>query len=117
MTVRPATREDIEAFSDMPNKPTIRAWVGEVDGEIVGLAGFAFQNGRWCGFCDLREKARPHKFTIARWAKRIIEDARKQGIRFVYAEADLKEHNAVRWLTSLGFEVDPRTDYLYRWRA
>lgn len=117
MKVRPATREDIEAFSDIPNKPTLKAWVGEVDGEIVALGGFAFSKGRWFGFCDLKDEARRYKMTIARAAKMIIAEAKKQGIRFIYAEADKDEPSAVRWLTSLGFAVDPRTAFLYRWRA
>ena len=115
--MRPATRADIEAFSDMKNKPTIRAWVGELDGEIIGLGGFAFSKGRWFGFCDLREQARSYKITIARTAKMALEEARRQGIKFVYAEVDPAEPRAALWLTSLGFTVDPRTAYLYRWRA
>ncbi len=115
-TVRRATREDIDTFSDLKNKPTIRAYVGEVDGEIVGIGGLAFSHGRWFAFCDLTDKARKYKMTIARMGKRIVDDAREMGLRFVYAEADPKETTAVRWLKSLGFELDPRTTYLYRWR-
>lgn len=117
MIVRPASREDIEAFSDMPQKPTLRAWAGEIDGRIVALGGFAFTNGRWLGFCDLTEEARKHKFAIARTAKRVLAEARKQGIRFVYAEADPTEPGARRWLASLGFTIDPRSKHLYRWKA
>ena len=117
MTVRPANRWDIEAFSDLANKPTVKALVGEIDGEIVAIGGLAFVKGRWFGFCDLRQKARPHKITIARAARRILVDARGIGARFVYAEADPREPGAQRWLTSLGFTLDPRTQYLYRWRA
>lgn len=117
MKVRPATRDDIEAFSDLPDKPTLRAWAGEVDGKIVALGGFAFSHGRWFGFVDLTDEARKHKFTIARAAKMVLSEAKRQGIKFIYAEADPNEPGARRWLASLGFTVDPRTLYLYRWRA
>jgi hypothetical protein len=117
MNVRVATREDIDAFSDLKNKPTVKAWVGEVDGQIVAIGGLALINGRWHGFCDLREPARKHKFTIARTAKRIMDEAREMGVRFVYADMDTNEPTALRWLTSLGFEPDPRTLIYYRWRA
>jgi hypothetical protein len=117
LAIRPATREDIEAFSPMPNKPTIRAMVGELDGRIVGLAGVVLHRGRWLGFCDLTEDARPYKMTIARAAIRFLADARRDGIKFIYADADLSEPTALRWLASLGFHLDPRTQYLYRWRA
>ena len=89
----------------------------ELNGEIIALGGFAFSHGRWFGFVDLKDEARRYKMTIARAAKRIIAEAREQGIKFVYADADPGEPGAVRWLTSLGFTVDPRTAFLYRWRA
>ena len=95
----------------------MRAWVAELDGKIVGIGGFAFSHGRWFGFCDLKEALRPHRFTIARTAKKAMREALRQGIRFIYAEADNDEATATRFLTSLGFRVDPRTAYLYRWRA
>jgi len=117
MDIRPATREDIEAYSDMPNKPTMRAWAGEEDGKVIAIGGYAVSKGRWFGFVDLEEEARKHKFAIARGAKMVLNEARKQGIKFIYAEASPDEPTAVRWLTSLGFELDPRSLYLYRWRA
>ena len=113
--VRPATREDIEAFSDLRNKPTLRAWVGEIDGRIIAIGGLAFSKGRWFGFCDLSDEARQYKMTIARTAKMVLDEARRQGIRFVYAEAGQNERGASRWLISLGFIIDPRSGYLYRW--
>lgn len=115
MIVRQATREDIAAFSDMANKPTILAWVGEDEGKVVGIAGFAYSRGRWFGFCDLRPEARKYKMTIARAAIRAMREARARGIRYVYAQPDPEELGAKRWLTSLGFSADHRTPSLYRW--
>ena len=117
MIIRTATRDDIEAFSKLRNKPTIMAWVGDIDGRIVGIAGFARVHGRWYGFCDMREEARPYKMTIARAAKRAMQDAKRHGIKFIYAKNDPKELGAERWLTSLGFRIDPRSQQLYRWSA
>jgi N-acetylglutamate synthase-like GNAT family acetyltransferase len=115
--VRKATREDIEAFSPMRNKPTLLALAGELDGKIIALGGAAFSQARWYAFCDLTEEARKHKMHIARSAKRFLADARGLGIKYVYAERDPMEPTAERWLASLGFEIDPRTAYLYRWSA
>lgn len=117
LTVRPATRSDIAAFSDLANKPTVRAWIGELDGAIIALGGIALVKGRWIAFVDLTEAARPYKMTIARTAIRFLEAARRDGIRFIYAERDVNEPSAERWLTSLGFTIDPRSEYLFRWRA
>lgn len=117
MIVRRATREDIEAYSELPSNPTTLAWVGEIDGRIVGLAGLARVNGRWMAFCDLEDEARPFKTTIARQAIRIFREAREKGIRYIYAEANPNELGAVKWITSLGFEPDKRTPQYYRWKA
>lgn len=117
MIVRRAAREDIEAFTDAPNRPSLLAWAGEIDGKIVGIAGLAFVKGRWVAFCDLLPEAREYKYKIARTAVRIFAEARKRGIRFIYAEANPEEPSAVRWIESLGFEIDPRTPHLYRWKA
>ena len=116
-SVRPATPEDIEEFSDIQTRPTARAWVGERDGKIIAMAGFALREGRWIAFCDLTEEARPYKMTIMRTAKKIMNEARAMGIRYVYAEASQFEVGAVRWMQSLGFRLDPRSAYLYRWES
>lgn len=116
-SVRLATREDIEAFSPMRMKPTIKALCMEVDGKIIALGGYALVKGRYFGFCDLLDEARQYKMHIARAAKRFLRSARDEGVKFIYAEADPEESGAVRWLTSLGFTVDPRTAVLYRWKG
>jgi len=114
--IRPATKEDIARFSEDPNKPTIRAWCGELDGKIIGLGGFAFSHKRWYAFCDLTEEARPYKMHIMRGAIRAFQAARDTSIKFIYAQADPDERGAVTWMKRLGFEVDPRNPNLYRWR-
>ncbi len=95
---------------------TIKAWVGELDGKVIGIGGFVFSGGRWFGFCDISDDARKYKMTIARAAKMIMSEAKKQGIRFVYADMAKDEPGAAKWLKSLGFTIDPRSQVLYRWR-
>ena len=112
-----ATREDIEAFSPMRDKPTIRALCIEVDGQIVVLGGLAFSKSRWIMFCDVTNQGRKYKVALVKAAKRMIEEARAMGIRYVYAADDPNETNSVRWMTSLGFKVDQRCPSLYRWSA
>ena len=118
LVVRPATAEDIATFSgNLPNRPTVRAVVGEIDGRIVGMGGFARTNARWIAFCDLTPEVRPYKMTIMRTALRLLCEARRDGIRFVYADADLNEPRSLAWLARLGFEPDPRSGTLYRWSS
>lgn len=117
IVVRPATHEDIAQFSDLANKPTIRAMVAERDGRIIALGGIALSQGRWYAFADLPEEIRPYKMTIARAAKRFFRDLRRDGIRYVYAEASPVEPRALAWFASLGFEFDERSQHYYRWSA
>jgi hypothetical protein len=113
--VRPATAKDLERYFPGVAKPTVKAWVGELDGELLGIGGVALCEGRWFGFCELTEAARPYKLRIARTAKMIMNEARKQGIRYLYASIDENEKGARRWVESLGFAPDQRTLHLYRW--
>ena len=123
MSVRRATKEDVDshAFHRIPEgqRPTIIAWCGEdtETGEMMGFGGLARIDGRWLAFCEVYEEGLKYKYKIARTAKRVMEDAKARGIKFVYADMDPEKDNAKRWAESLGFEVDPRSGILYRWRA
>lgn len=96
--------------------PTMRAWVGKVEGEPIALFGLARgADARWYAFFDITDKARPHKKAIVRTGKMLMDEARKMGLRYVYAFPDPREPLAERWLQSLGFEFDPRSDARMRW--
>jgi RimJ/RimL family protein N-acetyltransferase len=114
---RQATAEDIAAFSSMANKPTIRAisMSKAEGGEVLGIAGVAYHEGRWFGFCDMKDEARKYKVHIARAAIRFMADLRRQGVRYIYADSDPNEKTSLRWLTSLGFKPDPISGVYYRW--
>lgn len=116
-SVEPATQEDIHAFAQDASAPTMKAWVGKVDGKPVALFGLARNmDGRWWAFFDITDEARPYKVTIVKTARTVMDEARKMGLRFVYAFPDPKEPMAVRWMERLGFERDPRSGLLMRWQ-
>lgn len=122
LLIRRATAEDILAWCEMvgadpSGKPSAKAWVGEVDGRLIGLGGLALFHGRWFAFLDLTEEARTHKIALMRLAIRIIDEARGSGIQFIYADRDQTEPKAEAWLKRLGFEIDPRSQHYYRWSA
>lgn len=118
LVIRPATREDLAAFTAIEMKPTVKALAAEVDGKLLAVAGFAIAGGRYYAFCDLSsEEARPHKIAVARAARRLFAEARASSIRYIYAQCDPKEAGAERWLRSLGFVPDPRSTDFYRWSA
>ncbi len=122
VTVRPATREDIATFAKDMEAPTLRGWVGEVDGKSMALGGFACAKGRWIGFLDVTEEGRGLlkknmyvRAALIRAAVTALREARKQGIRFLYAKADMNYPRADEMLEKLGFHIDPRSQTLYRW--
>lgn len=87
----------------------------DAGGKIIALGGVALSGGRWFAFVDLDDEARRHKVALARAAIRFFAMLRREGIKFVYAEADPEESGSIAWMTRLGFVKDLRTNYLYRW--
>jgi hypothetical protein len=123
VVVREASKEDIAAFAAPAGvvAPTIKGWVGEVDGERVALGGFALAHGRWVAFLDVTEEGRELLKTSMHIRKALIStarmamrEARKQGIRFAYAGADMRFPLADKMLERIGFHLDPMADR-YRW--
>ena len=121
LRVRPARAGDIEAYAATIGKPmvlpTVIAWAGEIDGRVVAIGGVAIAGGRHRAFIDLQPEARPWKMTIARSALRALSHLKALGVRYIYAEPDPDEPGAQRWLASLGFRPDQRSNgALYRWQ-
>lgn len=115
--VEAATVEDILLFARDMAAPTLRAWAGKEDGETIALFGLARgQDGRWEAFFNITDRARPYKVLIGIAGRAMMREARKMGLRYVYAVPDENEPTAVEWLTSLGFEPDPRSGTLMRWK-
>lgn len=125
VTVRLANNSDIAAFSTPAGvvAPTIKGWVGEVDGERVALGGFALVHGRYMAFLDVTDEGRQLLKTslhvrkaLIRTARMAMHEARKQGIRFAYAEAEMRFPLADKMLERIGFQPDHRSENLYRWK-
>jgi hypothetical protein len=114
--IRPATRDDIERFKgDRDLGPSVKALVGEVDGNLIALGGLAYSAGKVVAFLDLKPEARKYKKSMHRAALQVMQMARAGGHRYVYASADPEEPSAERWLARLGF--DQVGDGKFRWAA
>jgi hypothetical protein len=113
--VRPATSDDINRFSDLSPKPSVRAWVAEKDNQIIALGGLALVRGRWFAFLDLKPEARQYKMHIMRSALRLLAQARADDIRYIYANIGPDEPKAEAWLHRLGFRPDPRCPGVLCW--
>jgi hypothetical protein len=123
VTVRPAHKEDITTFAGELKAPTLRGWVGEVDGKVMALGGLAIVGGRHIAFLDVTDEGRNllksslHvRKALIRTARMVMEDARNRGVRFAFAEAEMKYQLADKMLEHLGFKPDPRAPDLYRWK-
>jgi hypothetical protein len=122
ITVRDANQQDIAAFAKDMTSPTLRGWVGEVDGKVMALGGLAIVGGRHIAFLDVTDEGRNllksslHvRKALIRTARMVMEDARNRGVRFAFAEAEMKYQLADKMLEHLGFKPDPRAPDLYRW--
>ena len=114
-----ATEADIKEYLGhrAENMPSMVAWCGKVDGKVIGDGGYFRQFGRWHAFSNFDRSALKYKFEIAYWAARALKHAQATGIRYLYAELDTTHPGASLWMQRLGFHLDPRTMYLFRWKA
>lgn len=114
LVVRRATKADIDAFGDLPHSPTMRAWCGDLDGEIIGIGGFYFHKGRWVGFCDLKEEASRYKVAFIKTARLAMNEMKRSGHRIIYAQVDENYPLAHKWVGALGFKKTKSG--VWRWR-
>lgn len=103
-TVRRATVDDFLSFYSRPSDATVVGYVGEIDGEIIGIGGLALSAGRAMAFFDGKQDMAEFKVTLHKTALRVLDDARALGFRRVYAARSEKYPRAERWLTRLGFQ-------------
>ena len=125
--VRPATPEDIASTAlayNMRSIPTMKAWVGEVDGVRVGVGGIWLLAGRWILFIDITAHGRALlgknlyvRAALVRAAVTALREAKRIGIRFVYASAEQPYPRSEDLLLKLGFAVDHRAPGWYRWSS
>lgn len=123
VVVTRATREDIDEYLGERGEkmPSMVAWVGKLpskDNKIIGMGGYYRQESRWMGFMDMEREVVRYPSELTYWSMKALQHAKKSGIRFIYAEANTKDYpNATKFLQRLGFRLDPRTLWFFRWRA
>jgi hypothetical protein len=119
VVVARATAEDLKEYmgDKIDSMPACVAWIGKVNGKPIGCGGYFRAQGRWWGFTNFDKRALLYKFEIAYWAHRALQHARRSGIRYLYAELDSTQPGASAWLQRLGFHLDPRSLYYFRWKA
>jgi len=102
MLVRPATRQDLEAFYGRGDFPTARALVGVIADEVVAVAGVSLRHGRRIVFADINESVDRNSFSFRRAAVAAIRFVQKAG--FDAAFANPNESTAPHLLQRVGLE-------------
>lgn len=114
--IRPATAADIREFYERPPGKSLRAYVAELDGTLLGIGGLFYQEDGAVGcFSVMRPGMKPHRKTILRAARLLAEMAREAGAPAI---ADERHPNSRRLLSRLGFVSFGTTQYgeLFGWR-
>lgn len=98
-SVRAARPADFEAFYGRSPPYTMRAWVAELDGEVIGIAGYYMRQGWVQAFSDMNDAMRQYPGTIMREARRFMARLKSPALCI----ASCSEKNAARFLGYLGW--------------
>lgn len=98
--VRAARPADFEAFYGRRLPYTARAWVAELDGEVIGIAGwYRRADGYALAFSDMTDAMRMWPGMIMREAKRFMGALSGPAV----CVANCNEEGAARFLSHLGW--------------
>lgn len=101
--VRLATRDDLIARYGSCDY-TLLAYVGVVDGEVIGLGGVAFVQGRAIAFFDITDELRQMPVFLTKTALTVLRRARQLGHRHIFCGPEPGEPRARPWLERIGFK-------------
>lgn len=113
MNIRPIQADDIAKLWPAGAPASVRAFVAELDGEVLGVAGIAYWPNRIAAFADMKPGGEKYPLTIMRIARRVQALLREVKAP-VYCNADPDFPNSPAFLAHVGFEhVGGRT---FVWR-
>jgi RimJ/RimL family protein N-acetyltransferase len=117
--IRPATRADIDEMINEPLPWRVRAWAVELDGELLGIGGFAYQpNDTIAAFVLKKPGAEKYAVSLHRAGLTAMQEAKRLGYRRIVALAEKTNEAAERWLARLGFkEVMVDEEKAWVWEA
>jgi hypothetical protein len=104
MNIRPLTADDLKSWwPDVSLPRTVRGFVAEHEGRIMGLAGVMYLPSRILGFAEMVQEGQQYPLTIMRMAHRMRTLLRSIHSP-VFAEADERYPNSPAFLEHIGFE-------------
>lgn len=101
--IRQATARDARAFYGRDPIYSFRGYAAELNGDIVGLGGVYFEDGKPVVFSEIRDAMRPHKKAIAKATRMLMRMLDDLG-RSAYAFACPEEPTSGCLLAKLGFK-------------
>lgn len=109
MNIRAATAADAQAFWG-PGLPTsIRGYVAELDGRVMGIAGLAYAPNQIRAFADMVAGGEKYPMTIMRMVK-LVKALLNETKAPVFCNADPNLPNSRKFLAHVGFKpMDDRT--------
>jgi len=104
--IRTATQRDIESFYGKMPPLTMKGFVVEHTGTIIGIGGVYWNEGKKVLFSEIKPEGKKFKKTMVRVAKRIVKELTPR-----YALADGGTKGAAKLLEHLGFEPVEGVEY------
>ena len=101
-SVRAARPSDFEKIYDRAPPVSMRAWVAELDGEVIGMAGHYLEQGCVMVFSTMKDKMRDFPITIMRASREFMTTLAKSGLPAMCV-ASSDECNACAFLERLGW--------------
>jgi len=109
--IRRATREDVHRWYKGPPTFSMKGFVAEKEGVLLGIGGVFRAGSHRYVFTEMLPEAHRYAKSILAVAKKVLEDV---GTDTVYAVRQEDEPTAARFLTHLGFEPTLPGSSLYR---
>lgn len=97
--VRPATLADVLSFYGARPTTTVKAYVAELDGEVIGIGGIEYVGMTKVAFIWAKPELKAYPILMTKFARKIVNENSP-----VIALPDPEEPTADRFLTHLGFE-------------
>jgi hypothetical protein len=104
MNIRPMTADDLKAWwkgADLPR--TVRGFVAEHDGRIMGVSGLMYLPHRIIAFAEMVDEGQQYPLTIMRMARKMKALMDEVSVP-IFAEPDGQFPNSRRFLEHVGFK-------------
>ena len=110
--------EDFRSFYGRDIPFSARGWVAELDGRVIGLAGFALLGNPPMAFSDMTEEMKAFPVTIMRESRKVMKTlAKDRKTAYCLASKDLP--GSEKFLQRLGWKwhtTDPNGE-IYAWQT